>query len=164
MSVAIAVALAAIVVVSADEHRTAVVWLGAVSIVLLLAGVAAGSPAAVCVAVGVLATAGIVASAPAAPIFAVGLFVATEAALGSADDRHRLREDRGLRRDRWRLVAATAGASIVAGSVIQLAGSGGGRESDAYTAIAGACVVALAGLVLVGARGRDRRAVRPPHA
>lgn len=162
VSVAIAAALAVIAIFSASDHRTAVVWLSATSMVLLIAASAAASAAAVCLAIGTLATAGIVASAPASPIFAVGLFVAAEAALGSSDDRHRMREDRGLRRDRFRLVGAAVASSIVAGSVIQLAARSDGRESDVYTAIAGVCVVALAGLVLVGARGRSHRVDQPP--
>ena len=154
VSMAVAFVLGAVAVAGADDYRSGVAWLGAFALVVLAAGIVLASPVAVCVTTTALGLAGIIATAPAAPLYALGLFVTAETALWSADDRFRLAEEIGLRRDRLLLLAGIGSTSIAVGAMLRLLARDGGEGNSSYTVIAGVSIVALAGLIVVGARRR----------
>jgi hypothetical protein len=154
LSLLVALTLAAVAVASADEHRAGVVWLGIITGTVLAAGIVFTSPIAVGVATAGLGLCGIIATAPAAPLYALGLFVAAETALWSADDRFRLTEEIGLRRDRLLLLAAIGSSSIAVGAMLRLLARDNDERNSSYTVIAGVSLVALAGLIAFGARRR----------
>ena len=152
VSMVAAFTLAAIAVASADERRSAIAWLGVVALVALAGGIVFTFPVAVGVGTALLGLSGIIAAAPAAPVYAVGLFITAETALWSADDRFRLTEEIGLRRDRLLLLVAIGSTSIAVGATLRLLARDAGERSGSYTVIAGVSLVALAGLIAFGAR------------
>ncbi|HUP73865.1 MAG TPA: hypothetical protein VM282_12570 [Acidimicrobiales bacterium] len=154
MSMLVAITLATVAVAGADEYRSGIVWLGVVSFTVLAAGIVFASPIAVGAATAGLGLSGIIATAPAAPLYALGLFVTAETALWSADDRFRLTEEIGLRRDRLLLLAAIGSSSIAVGAMLRLLARDSGERNSSYTVIAGVSLVALAGLIAFGARRR----------
>jgi hypothetical protein len=154
VSMLVAFIVAAIAVAGAEDHRSGVAWLGAIALVVLAGGIVFAFPAAACVATAFLGLSGVVATAPAAPLFAIGLFVTVETALWSADDRFRLTEEIGLRRDRLLLLAAIGSVSIVVGATLRLLARDSTERSGGYTVVAGVSLVALAALIAFGARRR----------
>ena len=146
--------LAVFAIASADERRSGLGWLGVAALAALGGGIVFMFPAAVGVGTALLGLSGIIAAAPAAPLYAVGLFITAETALWSADDRFRLTEEIGLRRDRLLLLVAVASASIAVGATLRLLARDSGQRNGTYTVIAGLSLVALAGLIAFGARSR----------
>jgi hypothetical protein len=161
VSVVVAFTLAAVAVAEAFDHRASVAWLGVASLVVLAGGVVLASPVAVCASTAALGLAGIIATAPAAPVYALGLFVTAETALWSADDRFRLTEEAGLRRDRLAMLATVGSSAVAVGAMLRLLARDAGERNNSYAVIAGVSVIALAGLMAVGAHPAIRRRRSP---
>ena len=155
VSMTVALTLAAVALAAAGEYRVGVAWLGGFAVVVLAIGIVLASPFAVGVTTAALGFAGIIAAAPAAPLYALGLFVVAEAALWSADDRLRLAEEFGLRRDRLLMLTAIGSVSVAVGATLRLLARSGGQRSGSYTVVAGLSIIALAGLIVIGARRGD---------
>jgi len=152
VSVLVAFTLAAVAVAATGEHRAGLAWLGGAALAVLVGGIVFASPIAVWLTIAALGLAGIIATAPAAPLYAVGLFVTAETALWSADDRFRLTEEIGLRRDRLALLAVIGASGVAVGATLRLLARDPGERSSSYSVIAGISVIALAGLIAIGVR------------
>lgn len=161
VSLVVAFTLAAVAVAGTGDHRAGVAWLGAASLAVLAGGIVLASPAAVCLTAAALGLAGMIAGAPAAPLYALGLFVTAETALWSADDRFRLTEEIGLRRDRLAMLAVIGSSSVAVGAMLRLLARDGGEHNGTYSVIAGISVIALAGLMALGAQPGFRRRRTP---
>jgi hypothetical protein len=161
VSMVVAFTLAAVAVAGTGDHRAGIAWLGGVAVAVLAVGIVLASPAAVCLAIAALGLAGIIATAPAAPLYALGLFATAETALWSADDRFRLAEEIGLRRDRLALLASIGSSGVAVGAMLRLLAQDGGERNGSYGVVAGVSVAALAGLIAVGARPVLRRRRTP---
>ncbi|MEO8692462.1 MAG: hypothetical protein ABI658_03035 [Acidimicrobiales bacterium] len=157
VSVVVAFTLAAVAVAGTVDHRAGVAWLGAASLAVLAGGIVFASPVAVCTTTAALGLAGIIATAPAAPLYALGLFITAETALWSADDRFRLTEEVGLRRDRLAMLATVGSSAVAVGAMLRLLARDAGERNNSYTVIAGASIIALAGLMALGAHPVLRR-------
>ena len=154
VSLVVAFTLGAVAVAGTGDHRAGVAWLAGTALAVLVAGLVFASPVAVFVTTALLGLTGIMATAPAAPLYAVGLFVTAETALWSTDDRFRLTEEIGLRRDRLLLLAVIGSSSIAVGAALRLLARDAGERSSSYSVIAGVSVIALAGLIAIGVRRR----------
>lgn len=157
VSLVVAFTLAAVAVAATGDHRAGVAWLGGAAVVVLAGGILFASPVAVFVTTATLGLAGIIATAPAAPLYALGLFVTAETALWSADDRFKLAEEFGLRRDRLALLAVIGSCAVAVGALLRLVSRDAGERGGSYTVIAGISIIALAGLIAVGAHPGTRR-------
>jgi hypothetical protein len=137
---------------TADAHRDAVAPLGVGATVLIMIGIGLPSSVAIWAGVASLGLAGTIARAPAPPLCALALFVVSEAALWSTEDRVRVAEDANIRRDRLLVLTGVAAASVALGAGIRLVAEDAGDRQTSYTVIAAISITALAALIVATAR------------
>lgn len=156
LSVVIAVALAAVSVVAADDHEQLVLASAVAGAVVLGAGLVVASNAGVWLGLALVATAGAAADAPQAPLFAIGLFLLAEAGISSIEERFERHQERGVYNGRLLLLGGVMAASLIVGGVMRLLARTDGDRGSQYTLIAAVGIVLLVGLVV----GRARPVVR----
>jgi hypothetical protein len=158
VSLVAAIVVATMAVMSDNDHRAGLVWLGSAAVVLLAGGLVFATTLAIGTASAGLGLACVIAEVPAAPLAAVLLFVVVEAALWSTDDRLEFTEPEGPRRRRVVLVAVIGAAAITVGALLRIVARDAAGGGKAYSVVAGVSVSALAILITIGVRRLPSRA------